>query len=155
MPARTTTTPMTMRAMAALLMAVLEVEDLVDALAPRVDEVEALAAEERADDDKDGPEHHEDGEQGDGELAVLGLVARILVEVARGAQPDESETGDGDARHHGVEHREQFLQTEEVPGRLRRVGREVEVRRRQEWGVDEGGENQQEGGHGQAGDELG
>src|SRR5205823_12386683 len=101
-PARTTTTPMamitaTMRRPSSSFQ-LLQVEDLVDTLAPREDEVEALTPEERTEDDKHRPEHHEDGEQSVSELTVLGLVARILVDVAGCAQSDQAETRD---RHPG------------------------------------------------------
>jgi hypothetical protein len=40
---------------------------------------------------------------------------------------EDAHAGNGHAGHHRVEHRQQFLQAEEVPGRLGRVGRLVEV----------------------------
>ena len=45
-------------------------------------------AEERADDHEHGPEHQEHRHQRDGELAVLGLVARVAVGVGRQDQAE-------------------------------------------------------------------
>src|SRR3954447_26661818 len=57
---------------------------------PRRDEVEARATKERADDDEDGPEHEEHREQGDRELAVLGLGRRVLVHVGGEDQQEDA-----------------------------------------------------------------
>ena len=57
----------------------LELEEHV--VVPREGEVEALAAEERADDDEYRPEHHEHREHTDRELAVVRAVRRVLVDV--------------------------------------------------------------------------
>ena len=56
--------------------------------------------------------------------------------------------------HHGVEHSEQFLQTEEVPRGLGRVRRGVEVCKLEQWCVDEDREDQQERSDGKCGNEL-
>src|SRR5207253_1761027 len=72
----------------------LQVEDVMDALAPREDEVEALASEERSDDDEHGPEHKEERHDRDGELTILRFVGRVLVDVARECKPGEADTRD-------------------------------------------------------------
>src|SRR4051812_6117936 len=66
MAASTTMAAMTMTMTAVeLICGTSEIEE--DAVAPREGEVEPGAAEERTDDDENGPEHQEDREQGDGE----------------------------------------------------------------------------------------
>src|SRR5688500_14920392 len=97
------------------------------AVAPRQDEVEAGTAEERADHHERRPEHDVHGHQRGRELAVLGLVGRVLVDVGGEDQHDQADAGNRDAGDHRVEHRQQFLQPEEVPRCLRRVGRLVRV----------------------------
>ena len=57
----------------------------------------------------------------------FGLVRRVLVDERRQHEQDQRDAGDGHARDHRVEHREQLLETEEVPRRLRRVRRLVDV----------------------------
>src|SRR4029079_1804794 len=94
----------------------LELEE--DAVLPREHEVEAGSGEERADDDEDCPEHHEDREERDRELPGLGLVGRIAIDVRRQDQGEEPDARDGHAGHHRVEHREQLLEAQEVPRRL-------------------------------------
>src|SRR4029079_1905851 len=64
-------------AMTNTIMSALPLELEEDAVLPREQEVESGSAEERADDDEDRPEHDVDRHQGDGELAVLGLVAGV------------------------------------------------------------------------------
>ena len=78
----------------------------------------------------------------DRELAVLGLVARVAVDVGREDQHEEAHAGDGHAGDHRVEHRQQLLQAEEVPRRLRRVRRAVDVGQLQQRGVDEDREDE-------------
>ena len=97
-----------------------------------------------ADDHEHGPEHEEDREEGDGELAVLRLVARVLVDVGGEDQHEEAHARDGHAGDHRVEHREQLLQAEEVPRRLRRVRRAVGVGQLQQRCVHEDREHEQE-----------
>src|SRR5258708_32636610 len=126
-----------------------EVEDVVDALTPGQDEVEAFPAEERSDQDEHRPEHHEEGHQGDGELPVLGLVGRVLVDPAGDGERTEPNPGDGHARDHRVEHRQELLKPQEVPGSLGRVFGEVEVGHVEQRRVDEGAEDEEKGGHGQ------
>src|SRR6185295_18090482 len=117
----------------------LEVEE--GAGLPGVDEVEARAPEERADDDEHGPEHQEHGEEADGELAVVGFRRWVLVDVGGHHQDDQAHAGDRHAGHHRVPDREQLLEAEEVPRRLRRVGCLVEVGLFQQWRPDQSGED--------------
>ena len=60
-------------------------------------------------------------------LRSSGLLRRVLVDVRREDQQDRAHARDGHAGDHRVEHREQLLQAEEVPRRLRRVRRLVDV----------------------------
>ena len=112
---------------------------------PRVGEVEALSPEERADDDQHCPEHEVDRLDRDGELAVLRAQRRALVDVGGHTQEDQCHAGDRHAGDHRVEHREQFLQAQEVPRRLGRVGRLVVVSELEQRCVDEQREDQREG----------
>src|SRR5262245_20034828 len=98
-----------------------------DAVVPREDEVEARSPEERTDDDDHRPHHHEQREDRDRELAVLRVMRRVLVDEWRHREEEQPHSRDRHSGHHRVEHREQFLEAEEVPGRLRRVRRLVEV----------------------------
>src|SRR3954454_14228023 len=143
MAARTTTAAMTMAITAVeLICGTSEIEE--DAVAPREGEVETRAAEERADDHEHGPEHEEDGEESDGELPVLRLVARIAIDIRRQHEGEQAHAGDGHARHHRVEHGEQLLEPQEVPGRLGRVRRAVDVGQLQQRRVHEDGEDEGE-----------
>src|SRR4051812_9003551 len=77
---------------------------------PGEGEVEAGSPEEHADHHEHSPEHEEHGHQRDRKLAVLGLVARVAVGVRRQHEGEEPDAGDGHARDHRVEHREQLLE---------------------------------------------
>src|SRR5262245_38791183 len=116
---------------------------------PREPEVLARAPEERADEDQHRPTEHEQGEQRDGELAVCGLVGRIAVDARRQYQPDQAELGQRHARDHGVAHCQEFLETQEVPGRLGGVRRLVGVGDLLQRRVHERREDQQERGGGE------
>src|SRR5499426_2243833 len=94
---------------------------------PGEHEVLAGTPEERAQHDQHRPRHQEDREQGDGVLAVFGLLGRVAVDEGGQDQADEPDARQGHARHHGVEHGEQLLQAQEVPGGLGGVGRLVRV----------------------------
>ena len=53
------------------------------AVDPRQHEVEAGATEERTNHHEHGPEHQVHSHDGDDELAILGLVRRVAVEIRR------------------------------------------------------------------------
>src|SRR3954467_14036328 len=125
------------------------------AVAPRQCEVEARTSEERTDDDEHRPEHDVHGHDRDRELAILWLVGWVLVDVRSKDQQDQADTGKRDAGDHRVEHRQQFLEAEEVPRGLRGVRRAVGVRLLQQRSVDPHGEEERERSARQRGDELG
>ena len=118
---------------------------------PREDEVEARTSEERTDHDQYGPEHEVNGHDRDRELALLRLVRWVLVDVRRQDQQDECEARQCHTSHHGVEHSEQFLQTQEVPRGLGWVRRGIEVCKLEQWCVYEDREDQQERSNGKCG----
>ena len=70
-------------------------------------------------------------------LRSSGLLRRVAVDVGGQDQHEDAHAGDGHAGDHRVEHREQLLQAEEVPRRLRRVRRLVDVGQLEQRGVDE------------------
>src|SRR4051794_18426293 len=114
---------------------------------PGEGEVEARATEEHADHHQHGPEHEEHGHEGDRKLAVLGLVARVAVGVRRQHEREQADARDRHARDHRMEHREQLLEAQEVPRRLRRVRRAVDVGERLQRRVHEDRQEERERGH--------
>src|SRR3954447_24559139 len=140
----TTATPMTMAAVVLMRSLSLDSEVEEQAVLPRQNEVEPRSSEERPDEDQGCPEHDVHRHQRRRELTILRLVRRVLVDVRGEDQHDQTHAGDRHAGDHRVEHREQFLQAEEVPGRLRRVGRLVDVRVLQQRRVDPDREQERE-----------
>jgi len=122
---------------------------------PREDEVEARTPEERTDHYEHRPEHEVHRHERDGELAVLGCLGRVLVDVWRHHQEEQADSRDGHACHHRVEHGEHLLEAQEVPRRLGWVGGLVEVGQVQQGSVHEDREQQREQGDCQCRQELG
>ena len=88
-------------------------------------------------------------------LRSSGLLARVLVDVGRHRIAEqEAMVGMVTPGDHRVEHRQQLLEAQEVPRRLRRVRRLVGVGQLQQRGVDEDREDEQEGRDAQGGHEL-
>src|SRR6266540_3691092 len=124
-------------------------------LGPRPHPVVPGAAEERPDDRERRTEHEHHGEQGDGELPVPWLRARVAVDERRRRQADQDDDEwDGDPRHERVEVAQELLEAQEIPGGLRRVRREVGVRQLAERCVDERREDHQARRHDEERDEL-
>src|SRR5688500_2455217 len=98
------------------------------------EEVPVRAAQERAEHDQDAPEDEEADEE-DRDLPFplpereVTVPFRVRVDVGDGHEPDDDERRQDDARHPRVVVDEDLLEPEEVPGRLRRVGRVARVRR--------------------------
>ena len=88
-------------------------------------------------------------------LRSSGLLDGFLSMYGAKIRQDQPDAGERHAGDHRVEHREQFLQTEEVPRRLRRVRRAVGVGLLQQRRVDPHREEEGERSARQRGDELG
>src|SRR5438445_3472340 len=108
-------------------------------LVPREGEVEAGTSEEAPDDDEHGPHHQEHRHHRESELPIVRLVRRVLVGERHDREEPERDAGNQHAGDHGMEHLQQLLQPEEVPRRLRRVRRRVDVGEPEQWGLHERG----------------
>ena len=126
-----------------------------DAVGPRIGEVEPLSTEEDSEEGEDRSPGEEEGEHQDGELAIGRLGRWVPVEVGDRHQPYETKRRHQYPGHLGIEVGEQLLESEEVPGRFRRVGRLVEVGRLQQRRLEDDREHHQEPGHRQQAGELG